>query len=101
MLLAIGTAEISVHFSYSESNGTRVTTCYLHPGRCEEKGCARKQQPLFGHARCHPRDQFQRGLGRKIALGRALKRAGHVAEVREAFLELYAAALVPNPKAKQ
>lgn len=101
MLLVVGSAEISVHFQYWTENGRKITTCYLHSGRCEEKGCARKEHPLFGQARCHSRDQFNRALGRRIALGRALKLSGNDAELREAFLARYAVALVPNPKAKQ
>jgi hypothetical protein len=101
MLLTYGNAEVSVHFVYSACEGRKITTCYLHTGRCEEKGCSRKERPLFGEARCNPRDQFSRSLGREIALGRAFKRAGYTTEMRDALWARYAVALVPAAKAKQ
>jgi hypothetical protein len=56
---------------------------------------------LFGEARCNPRDQFNRSLGREIALGRAFKRAGYTTEIRDALWARYTVALMPNPKVKQ
>jgi hypothetical protein len=67
-----------VHFSYSSNiqyrqipgNEARVTTCALHVAPCLNIPC--DITAGLGSARCSPKDEFRKIIGRKMALARAM-----------------------------
>lgn len=82
MLLNIGNEKFAIHFAHLEYKWTAATdvtvsrfctTCAIHQGACKVKGCAADKHPYFGSASCHPGDQFNKRIGRKLAMARALK----------------------------
>jgi hypothetical protein len=84
MLLNIGDKKYAVHFAHRcgfdvdsdipiAVQGHWATYCGIHEGACVIKGCADYAHPYQGVAHCHSHDQFSKYVGRKVALGRALK----------------------------
>lgn len=72
MLLDVGDKQYAVHFSHYRIPVCE-TGCSIHEGRCKVKGCAELIHPYRGLAICHENDQFNKAVGRKISLGRALQ----------------------------
>lgn len=84
MLLNIGNAKFAIHFAHRCNYeidphipevvaGHWSTYCGIHEGACTVKGCASCAHPYQGVAHCHEHDQFNKYVGRKISLGRALR----------------------------
>lgn len=81
MLLTVGDKQYAVHFQHSPAQyfesgviSSRATTdCAIHEGRCTVKGCAAAYHKLRGISIVHPGDHFDKRVGRKISLGRALQ----------------------------
>jgi hypothetical protein len=70
-----------LHFQHTENNGHRITVCHLHEGPCvriDNRGpCTiRGLESHTGVARCSSEDTFDKRLGRKLALERALHDVG-------------------------
>jgi hypothetical protein len=82
-----------VHFRHYLPNETRrpATQCFIHQGDCRRflDECLHERTPIVGIARCSPRDVFTKRLGRKIALGRALKNMLIDERVREQLMAAY------------
>lgn len=78
MKLSAGGVDYIVHMQYPPIHeGHRSTTLVkaaIHDGQCErdiEGGCFKAV--VVGFAIGHPKDQFVKSTGRKIAIGRALR----------------------------
>lgn len=82
MKLSAGGLDFIVHMEYhfgqfeTETKPTGVTV-RIHEGTCQREpdvnmgACTRPT--TSGSAFCHPKDQFVRATGRKMAIGRALR----------------------------
>lgn len=85
MRLSASGRDFIVHLNYDFNpyDGGKCVTARVHEGACErliencetgnptEGPCTKIAES--GRAYCHPKDQFIRATGRKVALGRALR----------------------------
>jgi hypothetical protein len=76
-LTLLGGGEVTIHFRHVRNfqgvlyGNSERTEVILHAGPCSKKPCG--VPGLKGSAFTHPNDQFNKAVGRKIALKRALE----------------------------
>lgn len=97
MRLSAGGKDFIVHLTYDFNpyDGGKFVTARVHEGACERliENCATDnptegpctKTAESGIAFCHPKDQFVRATGRKVALGRALRNMTPSKEQRAAL----------------